>query len=119
MAGPSTPRGGTLVRTQSTPVLSNPANLKAGVTGGSGGHRGKGDPEDVFGLGGAGRRFGKGKENVPPKKDAENDEAESSRKRLRVGSRASGGGRGRSGSVASVRSESSNGVSSVQGIGTS
>lgn len=112
-AGPS--RVGTLTRTQSSPLLSNPSDLKESVTSGPGGSgRGKGDPEDVFGPG-SGRRFGKGKENVPPKKDADKDDAESSRKRLRVGSRASGGSsagglnRARSGSVASVRSESSSG----------
>lgn len=109
VAGPSSStRGGTLIRTQSTPTLSSPQNLKMGASGiPAGPGRGKGDPDDVFGTGS--RRFGKGKENIPPKKDAENGDAESSRKRLRVGSRSSfgGSGRGRSGSVASVRSESS------------
>ena len=93
-------RSGVLTRTQSSPALASPSALKAAMApGGSG--AGKGGPEDVFGLG---RRPGRGKENVPPRKEDE----ENQRKRLRVtsGSR-SVTSRGRSGSVASVRSESS------------
>lgn len=107
---PSTPSlGGTgmLQRTQSTPSsigMGSPSFLKSpSVSGGSAG-RGKGD-DDYFSLGP--RRPGQGKENIAPKKE---DERESgSRKRLRVSSRS--GGRGRSGSVSSLRSETPSSMS--------
>lgn len=107
MGAPTAPivtgRGGTLTRTQSTPsmAMASPDQLKA-VAGGSGGSgRGKGDPE------GGDRNWGKGKENIPPKKeDAPDAGSEGSRKRIRVGSRSSGSGRGRSDSISSMRSDS-------------
>ncbi|KAK4683977.1 hypothetical protein P7C73_g6230, partial [Tremellales sp. Uapishka_1] len=100
--------GGMLLRTQSTPAIVSPTQVKAwasAAAGGSGGRAGKGDdgPEEMAGP--SGRRFGKGKENIPPKREEEENE-EGSRKRIRV-ARTSTGGRGRSGSVMSVRSESS------------
>jgi cell division control protein 6 len=105
---PSTPSlGGTgmLLRTQSTPSsigLGTPSFMKSpSVSGGSAG-RGKGE-DDYFSLGP--RRPGQGKENIPPKKDEEMG----SRKRLRVSSRS--GGRGRSGSVSSLRSETPSSMS--------
>ncbi|WVQ98140.1 hypothetical protein IAU59_005262 [Kwoniella sp. CBS 9459] len=110
-------RVGMLTRTQSTPSLVSPTQLKAATgAGGSGSAAGKGG--DDGGSGGpGGRRFGKGKENIPPKKDEENEPEEgSSRKRPRMSSRASTGGRngrGRSGSVVSVRSETSGRHSSL------
>ncbi|WVR04689.1 hypothetical protein IAU60_001700 [Kwoniella sp. DSM 27419] len=113
----SSSRVGMLTRTQSTPSIVSPTQLKqATAAGGAGGVSGKGDGGG--GLGGAGpRRFGKGKENVPPKKDEENEPEEgSSRKRPRMNSRASMSGRtgrGRSGSVVSVRSETSGRHSSL------
>lgn len=68
--------------------------FKAGVTSsGRGGVDGKGEGLS-FELNG-GKRFGRGKENVPPAKNE--NQAEGSRKRLRVG-------RARSGSIASMRS---------------
>ncbi|WWC68029.1 uncharacterized protein I206_101948 [Kwoniella pini CBS 10737] len=115
-------RVGMLTRTQSTPHLTSPTSLKnAAISGGgNGGSSGKGGPEDND-IGGPSRRFGKGKENIPPKKnediDAENAAQEgSSRKRPRVSSRASMSGRSgrtRSGSVVSVRSETSGRHSSL------
>ena len=90
-------RGGTLVRTQSTPTISSSEQLKVNVntaTGGSG-VGGKGDVPAFEGDGF--RRSERGKENIPPKKDDENS-SEASRKRIRVS-------RTRSGSVASMRSE--------------
>ncbi|KAK8847481.1 hypothetical protein IAR55_005339 [Kwoniella newhampshirensis] len=109
-SGSSSGRGGMLLRTQSTPTIASPTQLKASTAaaGGGSGSTPKGGDGDM-GLGGSGgRRFGKGKENIPPKKEDDREEG-SSRKRLRVGSRGSysgsAGGRGRSGSVASVRSE--------------
>ncbi|RXK40963.1 hypothetical protein M231_01811 [Tremella mesenterica] len=108
--------GGTLTRTQSTPTIVNPASLKSALTPGGSGGRGKGDPDGSPSGGGSnGRRFGKGKENIPPKKvEDENSQSQGSRKRLRVGS-VSGSvvGRGRSGSVNSVRSESTSGRASL------
>lgn len=106
-AGPSARSGGSgmLLRTQSAPVIASAVQIKtaAGAGGGEaappkGGH-------DGLGLGE--RRFGKGKENIPPKKD-EDQQPEPARKRMRVTSRGSysgQGGRKRSGSVNSVRSE--------------
>lgn len=108
MAGPTTRSGGVLLRTQSTPTLASPASLKQALAlGGGGAGRGKGDPEDVFGSGSGGPKgFGRGKENIPPKKDGEEDGQRG--KRLRVTSTGRNvSGRGRSGSVASVRSETS------------
>ncbi|WWD21572.1 hypothetical protein CI109_106058 [Kwoniella shandongensis] len=111
-SGSSSGRGGMLLRTQSTPTIASPTQLKASTSaaaaGGGSGSTPKGGNGDM-GLGGTGgRRFGKGKENIPPKKEEDKEEG-SSRKRLRVGSRGSysgsATGRGRSGSVASVRSE--------------
>ncbi|OCF45801.1 DNA clamp loader [Kwoniella heveanensis CBS 569] len=113
----SSGRVGMLTRTQSTPSLVSPSQLKATASaGGSGGAAGKGG--DDGGSGGTGgRRFGKGKENIPPKKDEENEPEEgSSRKRPRMSSRSSTSGRngrGRSGSVVSVRSETSGRHSSL------
>ncbi|OCF32524.1 hypothetical protein I316_05704 [Kwoniella heveanensis BCC8398] len=113
----SSGRVGMLTRTQSTPSLVTPTQLKAAASaGGSGGAAGKGG--DDGGSGGTGgRRFGKGKENIPPKKDEENEPEEgSSRKRPRMSSRSSTSGRngrGRSGSVVSVRSETSGRHSSL------
>jgi cell division control protein 6 len=100
---PSLGGGGTgmLLRTQSYPTMGmgSPSFLKSpSISGGSAG-RGKGD-DDYFSLGP--RRPGQGKENIPPKKNDEREET-GSRKRLRVSSRS--GGRGRSGSVSSLRSE--------------
>jgi cell division control protein 6 len=83
--------------------------MKSPSTSGSGGSRGKGENPDegYFSLG----RYGKGKENIPPKKSDEREE-NGSRKRLRVSSRGSGsGGRGRSGSVSSLRSETPSSMS--------
>ncbi|WVQ83140.1 hypothetical protein IAT38_005278 [Cryptococcus sp. DSM 104549] len=101
-----------LLRTQSTPSVSTAslAGLKAAASAAAGGSGAGGKPphgEETGGGLGA-RRFGKGKENIPPKKDEENEEAP--RKRMRVTSRGSfsagsQSGRKRSGSVASVRSE--------------
>ncbi|WVF69710.1 hypothetical protein IAT40_004489 [Kwoniella sp. CBS 6097] len=113
----SSARVGMLTRTQSTPSLVSPTQLKAAASaGGSGGAAGKGGDEGGSG-GPGGRRFGKGKENIPPKKDEENEPEEgSSRKRPRMSSRASTSGRngrGRSGSVVSVRSETSGRHSSL------
>ncbi|WWC59563.1 uncharacterized protein I303_102119 [Kwoniella dejecticola CBS 10117] len=115
-------RVGMLTRTQSTPHMTSPASLKnAAISGGgAGGSGGKGGPEDN-GIGGPSRRFGKGKENIPPKKDEEIDaenaaQEGSSRKRPRVSSRSSMSGRSgrtRSGSVVSVRSETSGRHSSL------
>lgn len=85
-----------LLRTQSSPMMGSGSSFKSpSISGGSAG-RGKGD-DDYFSLGP--RRPGQGKENIPPKKDDEMG----SRKRLRVSSRS--GGRNRSGSVSSLRSE--------------
>ncbi|WWC86804.1 uncharacterized protein L201_001683 [Kwoniella dendrophila CBS 6074] len=131
----SSSRVGMLTRTQSTPSITSPTQLKAAAmasSGGNGGQSGKGGP-DNSGLGGnnGGRRFGKGKENIPPKKTENNENASngnsnnddgseeggSSRKRPRVSSRNSmsgrSTGRGRSGSVVSVRSETSGRHSSL------
>ena len=104
-ASSSNSRVGTLTRTQSTPSMASPAQLKAAVAGGSGGPgRGKGEGDDDFETRDA-KRGGRGKENIPPKKDEENDE-NGSRKRMRVGRRSSAASlRGRSGSVSSMRSE--------------
>lgn len=106
-AGPSTRSAGAgmLQRTQSAPVIASPAQIKA-AAGASGGEATppKGGCD---GLGLGERRFGKGKENIPPKKD-EDRQPEPARKRMRVTSRGSysgQGGRKRSGSVNSVRSE--------------
>ncbi|OWZ66391.1 hypothetical protein AYX15_02286 [Cryptococcus neoformans] len=106
-AGPSTRSAGAgmLQRTQSAPVIASPAHIKA-AAGASGGEATppKGGCD---GLGLGERRFGKGKENIPPKKD-EDRQPEPARKRMRVTSRGSysgQGGRKRSGSVNSVRSE--------------
>ncbi|WRT64683.1 uncharacterized protein IL334_001617 [Kwoniella shivajii] len=117
----SSGRVGMLTRTQSTPSIVSPSQLKAttSAAGGSGGTTGKGGPEDLGLGGGPSRRFGKGKENIPPKKDDENENSQdgSSRKRPRVSSRGSmsgrSTGRGRSGSVVSVRSETSGRHSSL------
>jgi len=101
-----------LLRTQSTPSsigLGTPSFMKSpSVSGGSAG-RGKGE-DDYFSLGP--RRPGQGKENIPPKKDEEMG----SRKRLRVSSRS--GGRGRSGSVSSLRSETPSSMSHSLGDST-
>jgi len=95
---PSIGGGGMLLRTQSSPMIGTGSPFKSpSISGGSAG-RGKGD-DDYFSLGP--RRPGQGKENIPPKKEDERDMG--SRKRLRVSSRS--GGRGRSGSVSSLRSE--------------
>ncbi|KJE03437.1 DNA clamp loader [Cryptococcus gattii NT-10] len=98
---------GMLLRTQSTPMLSTAshASFKAVVAAaGSGGC--VGNPEkDCFDR----KRLGRGKENIPPKKDQENDD-NAPRKRLRMTSRGSfsdASGRRRSGSVVSIRSETS------------
>lgn len=106
-AGPSTRSAGAgmLQRTQSAPVIASPAHIKA-AAGASGGEATppKGGCD---GLGLGERRFGKGKENIPPQKD-EDRQPEPARKRMRVTSRGSysgQGGRKRSGSVNSVRSE--------------
>lgn len=100
----SSGRGGTLTRTQSTPSLSasSPSSLKSLLSAGSGGFgRGKGEDEPDFE---GGFRFGRGKENVPPKKDEENDDG--ARKRLRLTRKPSAANtRGRSGSVSSMRSD--------------
>ncbi|KAK6903634.1 hypothetical protein I203_107139 [Kwoniella mangroviensis CBS 8507] len=125
-SGSGSSRVGMLTRTQSTPSITSPSQLKA-IEGGSGGSgpAGKGDPEDGLGGGGPSKRFGKGKENIPPKKDNNENsssgsggqEGGSQRKRPRVSSRASMSGsarsRGRSGSVVSVRSETSGRHSSL------
>ncbi|WVQ83133.1 hypothetical protein IAT38_005271 [Cryptococcus sp. DSM 104549] len=98
--------GGMLLRTQSMPVITSASDIKASVGAGGAEEPPKGGCDD--GLGQGGRRFGKGKENIPPKKD-EDVEAEPARKRPRVTSRGSyssaNSRRNRSGSVASVRSE--------------
>ncbi|ODO07941.1 hypothetical protein I350_03523 [Cryptococcus amylolentus CBS 6273] len=104
-AGPSTRSAGPsmLQRTQSTPVISSPSQIKSAAGSGAPEQPPKGDSD---GLGLGGRRFGKGKENIPPKRDEER-QAEPAKKRMRVTSRGSynGGRRQRSGSVTSVRSE--------------
>ncbi len=93
--GPGGSRGGAVVRTQSTPSIPSPTQLKAGVAPGGSGVEGKRkDPEQSIG---GPKGWGKGKENIPPRKDDEREE-EASRKRLRVN-------RTRSGSIASIRSE--------------
>jgi cell division control protein 6 len=100
-----TTRGGMLLRTQSTSSIPSPTQLKAGMAPAPGAGRGKGDPEG----GAGGKRWGKGKENVPPKEDEEEGSQDGARKRLRTSTRSgsfSTAGRGRSGSVMSVRSES-------------
>ena len=86
--------GSTLVRTQSQPVITSMDNLKASSAPGGVG-RGKGDDFDLV------PRHGRGKENIPPKKDEEG----ASRKRLRTGARSDRSVRTRSGSVSSMRSE--------------
>ncbi|ORY23985.1 P-loop containing nucleoside triphosphate hydrolase protein [Naematelia encephala] len=101
--GGSSGRVGTLSRTQSQPAMPSPEDLKAGAVAGGSGNRGKDDGPDEFGMMRGARRFGRGKENIPPKKDAQL--AESSRKRMRVGSQSSATGRRRSGSVSSMRSD--------------
>ncbi|WVQ69360.1 uncharacterized protein L199_007577 [Kwoniella botswanensis] len=125
-SGSGSSRVGMLTRTQSTPSITSPSQLKA-IAGGSGGSgpAGKGDPEDGLGGGGPSKRFGKGKENIPPRKDNNENsssgsggqEGGSQRKRPRVSSRGSMSGsarsRGRSGSVVSVRSETSGRHSSL------
>lgn len=96
-----------LLRTQSTPMLSTAshASFKAVVAAaGSGGYVEKPEKECFDRT-----RLGRGKENIPPKKDQENDD-NAPRKRLRMTSRGSfsdASGRRRSGSVVSVRSETS------------
>ncbi|TYJ56932.1 hypothetical protein B9479_002377 [Cryptococcus floricola] len=104
-AGPSTRSAGPsmLQRTQSTPDISSPSQIKSAAGSGAPEQPPKGDSD---GLGLGGRRFGKGKENIPPKRDEER-QAEPAKKRMRVTSRGSynGGRRQRSGSVTSVRSE--------------
>jgi len=92
-------RGGTLFRTQSLSSVPSPAQVKAGLPPGGSGVEGKGEGLGFDGEGA--KRWGKGKENIPPRKDEENGAQRSedgSRKRLRVG-------RTRSGSVVSMRSE--------------
>lgn len=106
-AGPSTRSAGAgmLQRTQSAPVIASPAHIKAAAGASGGGATPPKGGCDGLGLGE--RRFGKGKENIPPKKD-EDRQPEPARKRMRVTSRGSysgQGGRKRSGSVNSVRSE--------------
>ncbi|WVQ75959.1 hypothetical protein IAR50_005595 [Cryptococcus sp. DSM 104548] len=97
-----------LLRTQSTPSLT--AAGSSSLKSLAGAPAGKSDKPEKDGLGES-RRFGKGKENIPPKRIEENDEDEGPRKRIRMSSRSSftgASGRGRSGSVASIRSESTN-----------
>lgn len=66
--------------------------------------KGGSDPDGTPGP--SGRGWGKGKENIPPPKDADSP-SEGSRKRLRVGRRSSvTPSRARSSSIVSVRSES-------------
>lgn len=92
---------GMLTRTQSVPsLMASPSHMKAmsGSGGGGVGDKGEG-PSDYFGLGG--RKFGRGKENIPPSENGDAGGSSSSRKRLRVGR----SNRGRSGSVSSLRSE--------------
>ncbi|WVO16607.1 hypothetical protein L204_104286 [Cryptococcus depauperatus] len=94
---------GTLLRTQSAPAMASPISVKDAVIGGS-----EAAPKGSDGLGlGDSRRYGKGKENIPPKKDEEQP-FEPARKRMRVTSRGNYSGQGRrrrSVSVTSVRSE--------------
>ncbi|KAL7420073.1 AAA ATPase [Cryptotrichosporon argae] len=82
---------GTAAATRTPPALSRAQSMPVKPT------PGKSDGEN------GGRRWGRGKENIPP---AKKDDDEGARKRVRVGSRPASV-RGRSGSVASVRSETS------------
>ncbi|KIS01884.1 DNA clamp loader [Cryptococcus deuterogattii 2001/935-1] len=92
-AGPSTRSGGSgmLLRTQSAPVIASPAQIKAAAGAGGGEAAPPKGGHDGLGLGE--RRFGKGKENIPPKKD-EDQQPEPARKRMRVTSRGSYSGQG-------------------------
>lgn len=98
---------GMLLRTQSTPMLSttSQASLKAVATGADSSGCVEKSEKDGFDY----TRLRRGKENIPPKKNEENDD-DAPRKRLRITSRSSfsdASGRRRSGSVVSVRSETS------------
>ena len=93
--GLGTNGGGTLSRTQSTSSIPFAAPSKASVAPGGGGIDGKGGDTDMDWTGA--RRLGKGKENIPPRKDEE-QQGDASRKRVKIS-------RGRSGSVTSMRSE--------------
>lgn len=98
---------GMLLRTQSTPMLStaSQASLKAVTTGADPGGCVEKHEKVSFDQ----KRLRRGKENIPPKKNEENDD-DAPRKRLRITSRSSfsdASGRRRSGSVVSVRSETS------------
>ena len=81
--------------TQSTSSIPFAAPSKAGIAPGGGGTDGKGGDADLAWT--SAKRLGKGKENVPPKRD-EGQQGEASRKRVKIG-------RGRSDSVTSMRSE--------------
>ncbi|TYJ56934.1 hypothetical protein B9479_002379 [Cryptococcus floricola] len=97
-----------LLRTQSTPSLTSAGSSSLKSLAGA--PAGESEKPEKDGLGES-RRFGKGKENIPPKRAEQNDEVEGPRKRIRLTSRSSftgASGRGRSGSVASIRSESTN-----------
>ncbi|WOO85061.1 Cell division control protein 18 [Vanrija pseudolonga] len=97
-------------------AVPSASGLKDAVGAGGGGVPPVKGGSDDIGIGGPSRRWGKGKENVPPPKD-ENACAEGSRKRLRVSRRESSStpGRTRSASVASVRSE----TASIASVGPS
>ncbi|OXB34918.1 hypothetical protein LQV05_000960 [Cryptococcus neoformans] len=100
---------GMLLRTQSTPMLSTASqpSVKAVTTGADSGGCVEKHEKEGFDQ----KRLRRGKENIPPKKNEENDD-DAPRKRLRITSRSSfsdASGRRRSGSVVSVRSETSGG----------